>query len=65
MLISCRLTPPDKADALFFEEFQSKQAPNFTAVEDLILCKLYAAVSEDPIVGMYQAVNKFWGKMFE
>ena len=38
------IDPPDDAYAPYFEEFQSKRAPNFTAVEDLILCKAYAAV---------------------
>ncbi len=47
MLILCGSTPPNDAYAPFFEEFQSKQAPNFIAVEDLILFKSYAAVSKD------------------
>jgi len=57
--------PPDDAYAPFFQEFQSKRAPNFTPVEDLILCKSYAAVSEDPTVGTDQTVETFWGKIFE
>ncbi len=57
--------PPDDAYAPYFEEFQSKRAPNFTPVEDLILCKAYAAVSEDPTVGTDQTVETFWGKIFE
>ncbi len=59
------VTPPDNAYAPFFEEFQSNQAPNFTAVEDLIFCKENAKVSEDPIVGIDQSVKTFWGKIFE
>ena len=56
--------PPDDVFAPYFEEFQSKRAPNFTAVEDLILCKAYAAVSEDPTIGTDQTVETFWGKIF-
>ncbi len=51
--------PPDDVFAPYFEEFQSKRAPNFTAVEDLILCKAYAAVSEDPTIGTDQTVETF------
>ncbi len=38
------VAPPDDAYAPYFEEFQSKQVPNFTVVEDLILCKAYVVV---------------------
>ncbi len=56
---------PNNAYAPHFEEFQTKWASNFTSVEDLILCKLYAVVSEDPTVVTYQTVKIFWGKIFE
>ncbi len=56
--------PPDDVSAPYFEEFASKWAPNFTAVEDLVLCKAYTAVSEDPTVGMDQTVETIWGKIF-
>ncbi len=46
--------PPDDAFASYFEEFEGKRASNFTAVEDLVLCKAYTAVSEDPTVGTDQ-----------
>ena len=39
--------PPDDAYAPYFKEFEGKRAPNFTAVEDLVLCKTYAAESEN------------------
>ncbi len=57
--------PPDDAYVPYFDKFQTKLAPNFTSVEDLILCKLYAAVSEDPTVGTDQTVETFWWKIFE
>ncbi len=38
---------------------------NFTAVEDLVLCKAYAAMSEDPTVGTDQTANIFKGEVFE
>ncbi len=40
--------PLDNAYAPYFEENQTKWAPNLTSVEDLILCKLYVVVSEIP-----------------
>ena len=46
-------------------EFEGKRAPNFTTVEDLVLCPSYAAVSEDPTVGTDQTAETFWGKVFE
>ena len=39
------------------------RVPDFTAVEDLVLCKAYAAVSEDPNVGTDQTAETFWGKV--
>ena len=57
--------PPDDAYAPYFKEFEGKRAPNFTTVEDLVLCKSYAAVSEDPTVGTDQTAETFWGKVFE
>ncbi len=57
--------PPDDAYAPYFKEFDGKMAPNFTTVEDLVLCKSYAAVSEDPTVGTDQTAETFWGKVFE
>ncbi len=59
------VVPPDDAYAPYFEQFHSKQAPNFTAGEDLILCKAYAGVSENLTVGTDQSVETFWGKIFE
>ncbi len=56
--------PPDEIFAPYFEKFQSKPAPTFTAVEDLILCKAYATVSDYPTIGMDQTVETFWGKIF-
>ncbi len=58
-------SPPDDAYAPYFEEFQSKHAPNFTAVENLILCKAYSGGLEDPTVEIDKTVNNFWGKIFE
>ena len=55
--------PPDDAYAPYFKEFEGKRAPNFTTVEDLVLCKSYAAVSEDPTVGTDQTAETFWGKV--
>ncbi len=46
-------------------QFQSKQASNFTAVEDLVFCKAYAAVLEDSTVGTDQNEENFLGKIFE
>ena len=46
--------PPDDAYTPYFKEFEGKRAPNFTAVEDHVLCKAYAAVSEDPAAGTDQ-----------
>ncbi len=43
------VAPPDDAYAPYFEEFQSKQVPNFTVVEDLILCQAYVAVLESTV----------------
>ena len=57
--------PPDDAYAPYFKEFEGKRAPNFTTVEDLVLCKSYAAVSEDPTVGTDQTAETFWGELFE
>ena len=57
--------PPDDAYAPYFKEFEGKMAPNFTAVEDLVLCKSYAAVSKDPTVGTNQTAETFGGKVFE
>ena len=54
--------PPDDAYAPYLKEFKGKRAPNFTAVEDLVLCKSYAAMSEDPTVGTTQTAETFWGK---
>ena len=54
--------PPDDAYAPYFKEFEGKRAPNFTAVEDLVLCKSYAIVSKDPTVGTNQTAATFWGK---
>ena len=54
--------PPDDAYAPYFKEFEGKRAPNFTAVEDLVLCKSYAVVSKDPTVGTDQTAETFWGK---
>ncbi len=40
--------PPDDAYTPYFKEFEGKRAPYyFTAVEDLVLCKTYAAESEN------------------
>ncbi len=41
------VAPPDDAYTPCFEEFQSKWAANVTGVEDIILCKTYAAILED------------------
>ena len=57
--------PPDYANAPYFKGFEGKRAPNFTVVEDLVLCKTYAAVSEDPTAGMGQTAETFWRKFFE
>ena len=57
--------PPDDAYAPYFVEFDGKRAPNFTNVEDLVLCRAYGAVSEDPTVGTDQTAETFWGKVFE
>ncbi len=65
MFILCGNDPLDNADAPYLEEFQSKPAPNFMPVEDLILCKSYTEVSEDLAVGTDQVVETFWGKIFE
>ena len=54
--------PPDYAYAPYFNKFEGKRAPNFTAVEDRVLCKAYAAVSKDPIVGTDQTAESFWGE---
>ena len=54
--------PHDDAYAPYFKEFEGKRAPNFTAVEDLVLCKSYAAVSKDHTVGTNQTAETFWGK---
>ena len=57
--------PHDDAYTSYFKELEVKRAPNFTAVEDLVLCKAYKAVSEDPTVGTDQTAETFWGKGFE
>ncbi len=57
--------PPDGAYAPYYEEFKTKWAPNFTSVEDLILCKMQEAVSEDPIVGTDQTVEPFEGSFLK
>ena len=57
--------PPDDTYAPYFKEFEGERAPNFTAVEDLVLCKAYAAVSDDPTVGTDQTAETFWGNIFE
>ena len=54
--------PPDDTYAPYFKEFEGKRTPNFTAVKDLVLCKSYAAVSEDPTVGTDHTAETFWGK---
>ena len=54
--------PPDDAYTPYFKEFEGKRAPNFTAVEDLVLCKSYTSVSKDPTVGTDQTAETFWGK---
>ena len=56
------VNPPDDTYAPYFNEFEGKRAPNFTAVEDLVLFKGYAAVSEDHTVGTDQTAESFWGK---
>ena len=56
------IDPPDDAYAPYFKEFEGKRAPNFTAVEDMVLCKSYAAVSKNPTVGTDQTAETFWGK---
>ena len=56
------IDPPDDAYTPYFKEFEGKRAPNFTTVEDLVLCKSYAAVSGDPTVGINQTAETFWGK---
>ncbi len=48
------VNPPNNAYTPYFEEFQTKQAPNFTLVEDLV-------VTEDPT----QTVETFLRKNFE
>ena len=57
--------PPNDAYAPYFVEFEGKRAPNFTAMEDLVFCKSYAAVSKDPTVGTDQTAETIWGKIFE
>ncbi len=52
--------PSDDVYAPYFEEFQSKQASNVTIVEDLILCKSYATVSEDPTVGCGDLLGEYF-----
>ena len=37
---------PDNAYRPYFEEFKGKRASNITAVENLVLCKGYVAVSK-------------------
>ena len=54
--------PPDDAYAPYFKECGGKRAPNFTAQEDLVLCKSYAAISKDPTVGTNQTAKTFWGR---
>ena len=56
------INPPDDEYTPYFKEFEGMRAPIFTAVEDLVLCKAYAAVSEDPTVGTDQTAETFWGK---
>ena len=57
------LDTPDDAYVPYFKEFEGKRAPNFTAVEDPVLCKSYAAMSEDPTVGIDQTAETFWGEV--
>ncbi len=57
--------PLDDAYNPYFKKFEGKRAPNCTAVEDLALCKAYAAVSEVPTVGMDQMVETFWLKFLK
>ena len=54
--------PPDDAYAPYSKEFEGKRALNFTAVEDLVLCKAFAEVSEYPTVGTDQTAETFWEK---
>jgi len=57
--------PTDDAYAPYFQDFNSKRAPDFTAVKDITLCEAYAAVSKEPTVGMDQTTETFWSKIFE
>lgn len=52
---------PYDAYGPYFKGFESKWSPNFTAVENLVFCKTYAAVSEDPTVGIDQMAVTFCG----
>ncbi len=67
MFILCGSIPPTMLMPHTLKSFKlkTKQAPNFTSVEDLILCKLYAALSVGSTVGTDQTVETFWGKIFE
>ena len=53
---------PDDVYASYFKEFEDKRVSSFTSVDDLVLCKAYAAVSEDPTVGTNRTAETFWGK---
>ncbi len=51
------VNPPSDAYAPYFEDFKSKRAPNFTAVKDITLCKVYAAVSEEPTFELFVVLS--------
>ncbi len=47
----CFYNPPNQIYTPYFEEFQNKWTATFTAVDDLLFCEAYAAVSKSQSVG--------------
>ena len=55
----CFVDPPDDTYNPYFKDFEGERVPNFTAAEDLVLCKAYAAVLGDLTVGIDPTAETF------
>lgn len=43
----------------------SGRGSSFTTEEDILLCKSYLDISQDPITGRNQSSDRFWGRIME
>lgn len=39
------------------------RASNYSEDEDILLCRVYMEISQDPVIGAYQSADRFWSRI--